>query len=486
MANSIEPFPIKSNVSIKVRPSIRPTPPSNRLKNSRRQKRSLLFQGMLWGTTFGLTALLSAIAGIGVAFFTPLGNPIALTQTTKLPGSSLGMLTQGENWNSLFPYNLSRPVNILVMGVDRVLDAPPDSLEAFESRSDTMLLLRFDPTDNTFKLLSIPRDTRVEIPGRGYRKINDANVIGGPALAAEVVSNTLSEVKIDRYVRVTTNAFRELVDLVGGVEVYVPKPMVYQDVTQKLDINLQAGLQILNGDQSEQFARFRKDENGDIGRVQRQEILLKSLQKRLNNPTIIPRIPGAINILQKSVDTNLSMEEILALANFGRQLEKKQVQMVMLPGRFSQPDEFDGRSYWIMANRGRDRVMAQYFDVQLAGEVQPDASTTHRSLQRLTIALQNATEDPTVIEKVQTYLRQQNFRNVYVSKDSDQLLGETEIVAQKGDLKSAKELKTFLGLGQVEASSTGDLASDITLRIGLDAMPIIESKLSDPVNVVQP
>jgi LCP family protein required for cell wall assembly len=363
MANSIEPFPVKSQVSVKVRPGNRPTPPSQRLKASayRQKKRSLLLRGLVWGTTFSTTALLSGLAGVGVAFFTPLGSPISLTRTTDLPRGNFSILAAGNNWNSLFPYHLGRPVNILVMGIDRVEDAPPESLEAFGGRSDTMLLLRFDPTDNTLKLLSIPRDTRVDIPRFDYTKINDANVHGGPVLAANVVSNTLNNVPIDRYVRVTTNAFRELVDLVGGIEVFVPRPMVYKDVTQKLDINLAEGLQVLNGDQAEQFARFRKDANGDIGRVQRQEILLTSLQKRLNNPTIIPRIPQAINILQKSVDTNLTMEEVLALANFGRQLDKAQIHMVMLPGRFSQPDEFDGRSYWILSDSGRDRVMDQYF-----------------------------------------------------------------------------------------------------------------------------
>jgi LCP family protein required for cell wall assembly len=468
MANSIEPFPVKSQVSVKVRPGNRPTPPSQRLKASayRQKKRSLLLRGLVWGTTFSTTALLSGLAGVGVAFFTPLGSPISLTRTTDLPRGNFSILAAGNNWNSLFPYHLGRPVNILVMGIDRVEDAPPESLEAFGGRSDTMLLLRFDPTDNTLKLLSIPRDTRVDIPRFDYTKINDANVHGGPALAANVVSNTLNNVPIDRYVRVTTNAFRELVDLVGGIEVFVPKPMVYKDVTQKLDINLAEGLQVLNGDQAEQFARFRKDANGDIGRVQRQEILLTSLQKRLNNPTIIPRIPQAINILQKSVATNLTMDEILALANFGRQLDKAQIHMVMLPGRFSQPDEFDGRSYWILSDSGRDRVMDQYFG--LNEQTQTDV-TSDRSIKRLSIALQNATDDPALLEKVQSYLRQNNFRNVYTVHDAPQLLGETEIVAQKGDLRSANKLQALLGLGQVEASSTGDLASDLTLRIGLDA-----------------
>ena len=345
----------------------------------------------MWGAAFGFTALVSGAAGVALAILSPdwSSGKFAFTQTTQLPDGKKIMLSQDSRWNSLLPYNLARPVNILVMGIDRVSDAPSGSVEAFSGRSDTMLLLRFEPTDNSMRILSIPRDTRVRIPDVGYTKINDANSYGGPALAAKVTSSTLNDVSIDRYVRVTTDAFRELVDLVGGVEVFVPKPMQYRDMTQKLDINLEAGLQTLNGDQAEQFARFRKDAIGDIGRVQRQEILLKALQHRVNNPTIIPRIPQAIGILQKSIDTNLSMEEILALANFGRQLTKEQVQMVMLPGRFSQSTEFEGRSFWILSERGRDRVMDQYFGVEQEAQSQP-----YRSLERLSICLLYTSPSP--------------------------------------------------------------------------------------------
>ncbi len=476
---SIEPFPLKSRVSVRPRPTGQPTPPTQRGKGSKKssskslhsKQRSPLLSGLMWGITFSFTALVSAAAGVAVAFLSPDWSPsqIFLTKTTELPGKK-NMLAQDHRWNSLLPYTLSRPVNVLVMGIDRVLDAPPDSVQSFAGRSDTMLLLRFDPADDSLRVLSIPRDTRVRIPNIGYRKINDANAEGGPALAAKVVSQTFNEVPIDRYVRVTTNAFRELVDLVGGIEVYVPKPMHYRDMTQKLEINLEPGLQTLNGDQAEQFARFRKDAIGDIGRVQRQEILLKALQNKLNNPTIIPRIPQAIDILQRSVDTNLSMEEILALANFGRQLTKEQVQMVMLPGRFSQPEEFEKASYWILSESGRDRVMDQYFGIE-----NPSQNQSYRSIERLSIAIQNTTDDPTLAQRVRNYLRQQNFRNVYEITSSPQGIEKTEIIAQQGDLKAARSLHRLLGLGQVEASSTGDLGSDITIRIGSDAAQWVEN-----------
>ncbi|MDJ0660401.1 MAG: LCP family protein [Crocosphaera sp.] len=446
---------------------------TNPYKQGKNKGLQPLFRGVLWGMAFGCTAVCSATIGATVTLFSPLSETILpLTQKITNPWTSTETpSTSGTSPvadKTLLQYRLSRPVNLLVLGVDRVLDTPPGSVEGFGGRSDTILVLRFDPANNSVKMLSVPRDSRVYIPGVGYTKINDANVHGGPGLAARVLSKTLNDVPIDRYVRVTTDAFKELVDLVGGVEVFVPYAMEYEDKTQNLKIDLQPGRQILNGEQAEHFARFRKDAYGDIGRVQRQQILLKSLRQRITSPTIIPRIPQAIGLLDKHIDTNLTWEEMLALVNFGRQLERDQVQMVMLPGRFSQEEEFDNRSYWVMSENGRDQVMEQYFGITPQWQ-----SSRHRSPNRVRIALQNATDDPGLVNQVREYLAQQNIHNVYTIADAPQLLRETEIVVQKGDFEAANYLQTALRMGRVEASSTGDLDSQLTLRIGLDAKDLV-------------
>jgi LCP family protein required for cell wall assembly len=312
-------------------------------------------------------------------------------------------------------------------------------------------------------MLSIPRDTQVEIPGVGIAKINDANVEGGPALAARVASRTLNDVKIDRYVRVTTDAFRELVDLVGGIEVFVPYQMRYVDATQNLNINLEPGWQTLNGDQAEQFARFRKDQYGDIGRVQRQQALLKALRQRLTSPAVIPRLPEAIRVIQQYVDTNLSLEEMLALVGFSLDLKQDDFKMVLLPGRFSAPKEYVA-SYWIVDSTRRDRVMREYFN-QIPAWSSLDVI---RSPERVRIAIQNATNDPTISRRVAQYLAQRNFHNVYIVHNWPDPQRQTQIIVQQGDLEAAATLKKALGVGRVEASSTGDLESDITIRVGED------------------
>ncbi len=408
-----------------------------------------------WSAAFILTATISAALGATLALVTPLSPLIAPL--------SQGFGSKGELWRRGFQYELARPVNILVMGIDRVADAQKNSPQVFAGRSDTMLLLRLDPTDKSIRMLSIPRDTQVEIPGIGIAKINDANVEGGPALAARVISRTLNDVPIDRYVRVTTDAFRELVDLVGGVEVFVPYPMKYTDATQKLKIDLDKGWQTLSGEQAEQFARFRKDEYGDIGRVQRQQALLKALRERLVSPTVLPRLPQAIRVMQQYVDTNLTLEEMLALVGFGLKLDRDDFKMVLLPGRFSAPNEYIG-SYWIMDAAGRDRVMREYFQ-QTTGW---SASDTSRSADGVRIAIQNATDDPQVSRQVIQYLAEKNFHNVYIVQDWTDRQRQTQIIVQRGDLEAAATLKKVLGLGRVEASSTGDIESDLTIRVGKD------------------
>ncbi len=409
------------------------------------------------GLAFVFTTTVSAAVGAAIALLTPLAPPI-----TPERGE------QASLWQRGLQYQISRPVNILVMGVDRVPGISGNSPEIFAGRSDTMLLLHIDPTDNSANMLSVPRDTQVEIPGIGITKINQANASGGPALAARVVSRSLNNVPIDRYVRVSTDAFRELVDLLGGVDVFVPYNMSYTDETQKLKIDLVQGWQTLNGDQAEQFARFRQDEYGDIGRVQRQQALIKALRSRLTSPSVLPRLPKILRVMNKYIDTNLSLEEMLSLVSFGLNLEQNQFKMVLLPGRFSQPDEFIA-SYWVMDDRGRDRVMREYFSIDSTGlALERTPTLASEDTSGLRIAIQNASGQPDIGDQVAQYLSNHGFPNVYVVQDWPDLQRQTQIIVQQGDLEGAAALKRAIGLGDIEATSTGDLESDLTIRIGAD------------------
>jgi LCP family protein required for cell wall assembly len=428
-------------------------PPDDYPAPRRSPVRKWLFRGFV----LGLSATVSAVVGAVLVLMTPLPSAVA-------PEGSRQPLSLSDLWRQGFRYQITRPVNILVMGIDLPMNLPDgkDSSDVFAGRSDTMLLVHVDPQSDAVSVLSIPRDTRVEIPDLGVEKINYANVAGGPKLSAQVVSRTLNGITIDRYVRVSTGAFRELVDLMGGIEVYVPERMQYTDNTQKLNIDLQPGQQHLNGQQAEQFARFRHDNYGDIGRVQRQQQVIRALREKVSDPAMITKLPQAIELFKKYIDTNLSMEEMLALADMGLDLNKDSFRMVMLPGRFSTPAE-SVASYWIMDPAAKDQIMQEYFDVSSVASV-----IQHHDRKDLQVAVQNASGNPQLGSQVATFLQSQGFSNVYVIDDSGEAQAQTQIIAQRGDLESAKMVETVLGLGEVVPASTGDIQSDLTIRVGSD------------------
>ncbi|MEM9213450.1 MAG: LCP family protein [Cyanobacteria bacterium P01_F01_bin.150] len=460
-----------------------------------------MLKGLFLGTAFTGTAIVSGLLGVVVSFTVPLAEAIAPTEDTSTSVADL--------WRKGIRHQVVRPVNILVMGIDKVsVVEPPEQqqtlsssptaephltddntsqstelagnaagIDKFSGRSDTMLLVQVNPEQNTVNVLSIPRDTQVEFPGRsGVTKINHANLIGGPRLAADVVSHNLNGVSIDRYVRVNTAAFRELVDALGGVEILVPQPMKYTDKTQGLYIDLEEGRQFLTGEEAEQFARFRSDGNGDIGRVQRQQQLIRALRDRVMTPTIVPSLPSILQVLREHIDTNLTTEELLSLLNFALDLESDQFRMVMLPGQFSRVNEYIA-SYWLMDKAAIDRVMADYFQVRpkkLAAQLgigrQESKEDAFKSLR---IVIQNASGDPAATQQLTRILLNAGFTRVYRSlawspKQVENPQPTTKIIVQGGDLESAERLQKMLSTSIIVPASIGDLHSDLTLRIGED------------------
>ena len=420
----------------------------------------------------GLTgvAMLSAIGGAMLAV--SLSNT-PLRQAVLTPEEE-AVFSQEEtvSYKSLQLPELNRPVNLLVLGTKVLtseIDDPPETdlgyhslVNSFKGLSDTMLLLRFDPDTKKLTVLSIPRDTQTYVEGHGVTKINVANYYGGPALAAKAVGDLLNGVEIDRYVRVNIQAIEKLIDALGGVMVYVPKDMKYTDHSQHLYINLKEGEQHLDGDRAVQFLRFRYDRYGDIGRVQRQQMLMRAVVEQALQPKTLLRMPEIISIIQSYIDTNLTVEELVALAGFAGQTKRSNVQMLMVPGRFS-GDGKEEISYWI-PNRRRIREMsAQHFEQSYTELESTDTDPAY-----LRVAIQDSTGDPEAVQAMASYLLEAGYRRVYVSDGWREPLQVTRIVAQQGDDGSAAVLRATLGIGEVLVESTGSLGSDITIQLGED------------------
>ena len=178
------------------------------------------------------------------------------------------------------------------------------------------------------------------------------------------------------------------------------------------------------------------------------------------NPTTLARMPKILSVIQSHIDTNLTVEELVALAGFGVQTNRSNVQMLMVPGDFNG----DGRhdiSYWVPNERRIQQMMARYFDQGYGDSNQIDPAYVR-------IAIQDSTGNSEAVQSLIRTLREAGYRNAAVDNSWTQPLRVTRIVAQQGDRDSASAIHRYLGLGEVRVESTGNLASDITIQLGQD------------------
>jgi LCP family protein required for cell wall assembly len=223
---------------------------------------------------------------------------------------------------------------LLVMGVDAANNHQGDkTANVFEgTRTDTMMLVRVDAAKKRVALVSLPRDSKVYLANnRGVDKINAAHALGGPDLAVQTVQDAFG-IPIDNFMVINFRGVRELVNAIGGVDLYIEKPMRYTDHTAKLFINFQPGQRHLDGNAAEEFLRFRHDELGDIGRIRRQQQFVMAITQKLKNPAIVFKVPDLVKVASKYVETDLSPNDLLTLAFFGKDIQMNAVRTATLPG----------------------------------------------------------------------------------------------------------------------------------------------------------
>jgi len=416
---------------------------------------------------WGLILAGSAISGASLAMMLatkPLGHKATNHPSTILQSSLI--------------HGLEQPINILILGIDNTDTessnaVSPDASTGLGGNSDTMLLVRLLPKTHQINVLSIPRDTLVELPEIGIDKINDANPVGGTDLAAHAVSRLVGGIQIDRYIRLGTQGLTSLVDSVGGVSIEIPKPMDYIDKTQKLNIHFAAGRQHLTGQQLQEYVRFRHDKLGDIGRVQRQQVVLRALADRILKPQTLPKIPALMQTMHRDVETDLSVEELLAVTRALAETSAKNINFVMLPGRFSRPDEYE-LSYWIADPEKLAPIVSRYFS-----DSKTDSNNDRLAvpIRDLSIAVVNASGQRGIDLRLVSWLHRKGFSNVYVTDhevDANEIGNTTQIVAQHGNPQSANDLQKILSKGQVQVESTGDILSDLTVVVGSDLIDQLE------------
>lgn len=227
---------------------------------------------------------------------------------------------------------------VMILGVDERDDDV--------GRSDTLMLATVDPKQKQVSLLSIPRDTRTLIQG-SYDKINSAYAYGGWKLTRDVVEDLL-DTPVDHYVLVNTRSFPRIIDAIGGIDLYVESRMYYVDewddaVPGGLVIDLYPGMQHMDGVTAMSYVRYR-DEEGDIGRIARQQRFMRAVMEKVTSPAIVTRLPAVIRECMGAVETDLSFRQILELAGSIKEAQGNGLRAEMLPGR---PLYIDEVSYWV-------------------------------------------------------------------------------------------------------------------------------------------
>ena len=256
---------------------------------------------------------------------------------------------------------------VMLMGVDE--------REGDVGRSDTLMIATLDPKKKKAAILSIPRDTRVKIQGHGFDKINAAYAYGGHRLTQSTVEDLLG-VEIEHYVLINVNAFTKIIDAIGGVDINVEKRMYYEDPWDDnggLVIDLYPGQQHMDGNTAITYVRYR-DEEGDIGRIARQQKFMQAVMDKLTSPAIIPRIPAIISEVVDCIDTDLSVKQMIEFMSALKDAQSRGLQTEMLPGK---PMYIGGISYWLPDLSKLRTTIANTLDVEISSSLR---SATEREM----------------------------------------------------------------------------------------------------------
>jgi LCP family protein required for cell wall assembly len=276
-----------------------------------------------------LAVLVALLAPVGYVVYS-LASTLCAVSTCSGSGNA-GLPDAGG-------VSIGGTVYVLVMGSDERHDANGKIVSGDVPHSDTMILLALDTDHHAARMLSVPRDLLVSIPGYGPgHRINEAYTLGtvdhlpggGAALAVRTMEQ-LTGINVPFYAVTTFDGFRQVVDAVGGVQIDADRPITdHQYPGQGNDympIYIPAGLQLMDGARALEFVRSRHDDPlSDFGRNQRQQKLMRALSQKLLQPERLGQFNQFLDIARTNVSTNLSPAQILGLARTlagaGRQIK---------------------------------------------------------------------------------------------------------------------------------------------------------------------
>lgn len=341
------------------------------MKNKRKYKSKFL---RIVVTIVGIFLIIGFVVVYGYGMLG--GNVVANKRPTK--DAEPYKPSFSESFKNMMMPALKEHTNFIAVGVDK--DA---------TRTDTIMVGSFNATTARISAISVPRDTKTKmsdnrinylrqngegnyISSDGVMRINEVHHHSGKygmeMLMAQV--EELLGIDIDFYVKIDVEAFRFLVDEIGGVEFDVPQRMVYDDPAQDFHINLYPGYQLLNGEQAEGLVRYRKgnkdDPNAtpsypraDIDRIAVQQQFMKAVaEKLISQGNIVNSITALAQTAIKHVDTNFSPAEIPKYAKYATRIDMDSIDMYVLPGKDA---NINGKSYFIIDEEGTELLVEEVF-----------------------------------------------------------------------------------------------------------------------------
>ncbi|MFD2211740.1 LCP family protein [Virgibacillus halophilus] len=211
-----------------------------------------------------------------------------------------------------------KSINILLLGVDE--------REGDRGRSDTMILMSLNPKTDSMIMLSIPRDTYVDIPNRGKDKINHAYAYGGTELSVKTVEGAF-DLPVHFYAKVNMEGFKQGIDAIGGVTIN-NKQAFTQDGKQ-----FPTGEITLNGSDALKYIRMRKqDARGDLGRNERQRNVISAAMNKVASVGSITKFDDMLEILGNNAETDLNMKRIKSLFS-GYRDTRKHIKTIEISGQ---------------------------------------------------------------------------------------------------------------------------------------------------------
>ncbi|WP_053073754.1 LCP family protein [Bacillus sp. LL01] len=219
------------------------------------------------------------------------------------------------------------PFSVLIMGIEDY------STGGENGRTDTLMVATLNPKDKTMKLLSIPRDTQVYFEHLGYySKINHANAYGGKEMTIEKVEELL-EVPIDYYTTVNFEGFKNVIDIVGGVEVEVPFDFTEKSDVDSSKIYFKEGPMKLDGEEALAYARMRKqDPRGDFGRNDRQKQIIQAAVSEMLSPSNLFKVDNIAKEMGTNVQTNIRVSEGIGLSKLYAGFNSSSLESLTLEG----------------------------------------------------------------------------------------------------------------------------------------------------------